>query len=1099
MTTFEALYKSLPENLVHRGSEFEKLSKWWLQQDPVWSSRFKNVWLWSDWPERNNKDTGIDLVAESVEGDFWAIQCKCYDPDRTLNKSDVDSFLSESSRKVFTGRILISTTKEIGSNLRKTLEHQEKRVIVVDWEALQNSDTDWEAFRSNVSPRLSTPKHLRPHQEAALKAVVNGFKSSDRGQLIMACGTGKTLTGLRITEALNPELTVVLVPSLTLLSQILRDWLTDKKRRFQWVAVCSDDSVSKDPEDNARLIDYSFPTTTDSSEIQLFLKSEGPKVVFSTYQSSEAVAKALAKENLEVDLVLADEAHRLAGTKNNVFDVFTDQNRVRARQRLFLTATPKIYSTATKASTEASGIDLVSMDDERVFGPVFFKYSFGEAIRDKMLTDYRVVVLGVDEGSVEAMIKERSLVKIDKETTDALSLATHVAMETAMKKWNLRRVISFHSRISRARDFARVQVLVHNWLPQDLRPKRELAAETITSGEPTYIRRRALERFKSLRERESLLVTNARCLTEGVDVPNLDAIVFADPRSSKIDIIQAVGRAIRLGESDKTHGTIVIPVVVPKGAIAQVELESSNFSTIWNVLNALQSHDDSLAAEFAGLRRNLGAKKSIDNLPSKIHFDLPTSVTNEFAREIRALVVQRSSDSWEERFGELELFFKTHGHTRVKQTQGRGQERIPLGTWLAKQRSDFKKGSLDDAKANALEKFPDWTWDPIEADWRENIDALANAQAKFGNLKNIPRDYIDEYGARVGQWFTSFRSRASNGKIEPARLSEITKIFPDWNWDARSEQWEAGYEAARAWYEKNTEPPGNEVLIPGTDAKLSNWLKVNEKAYRESRVTSVVTKEHLSRLEKIRGWSERLARFEIPRQYPENTRPIQVQALEEYLKGLALYKSEYGHINHPLTVNRASFVYQGFSLGQAANRYRQAYKRGKLPQWTIDKLQALEGWTWDALDETWENHYQSLVRYSEVNKTSSVKQGLEFDGLQLGDWVARQRRVYRGERQGSLSEHQISRLEALPGWLWDASKNRSSESRLKVWNEKFELLEAYTKKNGAATPSPSYFEGEIALGRWVAQQRAIKRGVNKAGRLDPDQMTRLEGLPGWKW
>ena len=1099
MKSFLEVFNDLPTSAGERGSHFERLSKWWLLQDPIWASKLKNVWLWDEWPERNNKDTGIDLVAEARDGELWAIQCKCYSPDTQLNKRDVDSFLSESSRKVFGRRLLITTTKELGPNLRKSLEHQEKQVLLVDWSTLADSPVDWAAFQSTRTGIKRPKKVLRPHQKRAVKKVLDGFRSENRGQLVMACGTGKTLTGLRIKEALSPKITVVLVPSLTLLSQTLKDWLIDRVDNFNWLAVCSDDSVSKDSEDNSRLIDYSFPTTTSPSEIVNFLKSDGPKVIFSTYQSSKNLTKALKESSLKVDLLLADEAHRLAGSPHGDFGVFLSDENARVSKRLFLTATPRVFSSATKASSESLGYELVSMDNSEIFGRTFFRFSFGQAIEAQMLTDYRVVVLGVDERQIEDLIKERALVSLEDEATDALSLATHVALELAMKRWGLRRVISFHSRISRARQFATLQLRVHNWLPKELANSRGLQVETVTSGQPTSSRRRILDKFSSLSYDQALLVTNARCLTEGVDIPNLDGVVFADPRSSKIDIVQAVGRAIRLGEESKSHGTIVLPVVVPRGSNSTTELEQSNFSTVWSVLNALQSHDESLLNELAGLRRSLGQLKSVSTLPSRIHLDLPASVTKDFAEKIRIMIVDRSTDSWEERFGELLAFHEKHGHTRIKQSQGRGSPRNPLGTWVAKVRSDNKKNLLSIEKVRAFEIFADWTWDPIEADWIENLDALESASIKFGDLRKIPRDYEDEDGHKVGQWFTSLRSRANSNRLELHRIEAMNLRFKSWQWDARGDQWEAGFQRAFDWFSKNESNPGPEVIIEESGMKLNNWVKVNKKAMLKKETTSVLTIERLNRLATIPGWADMATELERLSEVNSEASPAQIRALEVYIQGLHLYRAEFGNVEHPITVNRQSFVYREYPLGQAANRYRAQYKSGKLPDWIIGKLESIEGWVWNPLDDAWDSYFESLSKYAKNRGHSSVPQGEVFEGIALGSWVARQRRIKKGQASGTLTANQIAKLESLPGWLWDASTSRNTETRDRAWRAKYDLLKIYAGKTGAATPPANEAIDGVYLGRWVSTQRAIKKGTNKVGKLTASEVELLEQLPGWKW
>lgn len=375
MITFQEFFNSLPLDVSNKGKQFELATKWWLITDPIWSSQFKNVWLWNEFPQKTTKDIGIDLIAESVNEGFWAIQCKAYDPSSNLKKADIDSFLSTSNRSLYTHRLLVTTTKNVGANARETLAAQEKPVSIVNWTRLCDSPVDWGLFHSNKSGTTIKPRELRAHQQKALSQVINGFKDSDRGQLLMACGTGKTLTALRIYETMAGSIAIVLVPSLTLLSQTLSDWLVDKKRNFKWLAVCSDESVTNDPKDESRLIDFDFPATTKVNEIKDFLKTKGNKVIFSTYHSSPRLLVALQKLNLKVDLLICDEAHRLAGKSGKDFDALLNR-KAKVSKRLFMTATPRIYSQGIKKLLESKDLEILSMDDTKVLERSFLLIRF---------------------------------------------------------------------------------------------------------------------------------------------------------------------------------------------------------------------------------------------------------------------------------------------------------------------------------------------------------------------------------------------------------------------------------------------------------------------------------------------------------------------------------------------------------------------------------------------------------------------------------------------------------------------------------------------------------------------------------------------------
>jgi hypothetical protein len=331
------------------------------------------------------------------------------------------------------------------------------------------------------------------------------------------------------------------------------------------------------------------------------------------------------------------------------------------------------------------------------------------------------------------------------------------------------------------------------------------------------------------------------------------------------------------------------------------------------------------------------------------------------------------------------------------------------------------------------------------------------------------------------------------------RVKQIDEKFENWQWDARGEQWEAGFQAALSWFSKNDSPPGPEVTIPETGTKLDNWIKVNKKAFLAGKITSVFTKDAMEKLKKIPGWLDWADEAKRLSLFPDAKNPSQVRALEKYLEGLALYRKEFGTIDHPLSLNRRSFVYNGFPLGQAANRYRTLYKDGTLPDWIIAALESQDGWVWNELDNTWETYFQCLESYVKTHGKAAVSQGENHNGLALGTWVARQRRIKKGNASGKLTSEQVRRLESLPGWLWDASKTRRTSGRDKAWKEKYDLLEAYARRTGSVKPPVNEKIDGVFLGRWVAVQRAIKKGVNKAGKLTPDEIRLLEKLPGWRW
>ncbi|MFB7821731.1 DEAD/DEAH box helicase [Streptomyces hydrogenans] len=617
-----------------RGTRFEELMLQYLSTDPQWTEQFTRVWMWADWPgtEHDKRDTGIDLVAQDREtGGFCAIQCKFYDPSHTLAKEDIDSFFTASGKGGFTRRMIISTTEKWGVHAEAALADQQIPVTRLGMSDIANSPVEWHMPAADEPFELSlqTKKSPRKHQLEAIDAVFAGFAENNRGKLIMACGTGKTFTGLKIVERLHKErvaagegdhtTVLFLVPSIALLSQTLREWSFETELELRPFAVCSDVKVGRgqpqgDDQDMATH-DLALPATTDPDRLikQMASVEAGPglTVVFSTYQSIATIAEAQKKGLGTFDLILCDEAHRttgvtLAGHDESAFVRVHDNGYLASDRRLYMTATPRIYNEDTKADAKSADAVLASMDDEMTFGPEFHRLGFGQAVEQGLLTDYKVLILTIDEGVVAKTLQQgmaggSSELGLDDAAKiigcwNALAKRTGTFADGsgfAEDEAPMKRAVAFARSIADSKSIAeRFNEVVDAYDDAD-DDVLHCEVDHVDGTFNTLKRNVLLDWLKQdPGQNQARILSNARCLSEGVDVPSLDAVLFLHPRNSVVDVVQSVGRVMRLAPG-KNYGYIILPVAVPAGMPPEKALaDNQRFKTVWQVLQALRAHDD---------------------------------------------------------------------------------------------------------------------------------------------------------------------------------------------------------------------------------------------------------------------------------------------------------------------------------------------------------------------------------------------------------------------------------------------------------------------------------------------------------------------------
>lgn len=657
MTTIDELLKIYRESICseyYKGTRFEILMKNFLLTYAPYRGKFSNVWLWKNFPYKNQlggKDLGIDLVAKTFDENFVAVQCKFYSDNSTVEKSAVDSFISNSARKffvdgvekIFSQRIWISTTENYSANALEMMKNQSPAIQILNLENLRHAQVNWSLLNNGFfGENAKISRNLRDYQISAVEKAEEHFQKNSRGQLIMACGTGKTFTSLKIAEKISPNGKILfLVPSISLLSQTIEEWATFSKNPLNAICICSDSTAANNA-DEITDVNLPLPAMTDSEKISAEIKKFSPDkmtVIFSTYQSIEVVANL----KISFDLIICDEAHRTTGfDKETNFTKVHDENFIYAKKRIYMTATPKLFKTDTKDSDDEKKLSVWSMDDAETFGKEFFKISFAEAVSKNILSDYKVFVLTVDETFLTDSLKNANVKVTDKnkitekplQTDDALKIIGSIIslsknMDEKSEKFIaddknfMHSAVAFCKNIATSKKFAEIFPQVQEKFFADMSDAEKnnfvkISSSHVDGSFSANNRSIEIQKLKNSAEKNFChVLNNVRCLSEGVDVPALDSIIFLSSRKSKVEIIQAVGRVMRKSPQKK-FGYIIIPVIIPMNQKPEDFLKNSDdFKIIFEILNALRAHDDAMNIEIEKIRNTGQSSKIIVARPNE--------------------------------------------------------------------------------------------------------------------------------------------------------------------------------------------------------------------------------------------------------------------------------------------------------------------------------------------------------------------------------------------------------------------------------------------------------------------------------------------------
>jgi len=671
-----------------------------------------------------------------------------------------------------------------------------------------------------------------------------------------------------------------------------------------------------------------------------------------------------------------------------------------------MTATPRYFTgRVTKAAKEAD-YEVASMDDEEKFGPVFHQLSFSSAIEKGLLSDYQVIVIGVSDDEYREWAESGRFVTTDgKKVTDARALAGQIGLLKAMKKFDLRRVISFHSRVAQARKFADSLVEVNAWLPKKEQPAGELWGTYVSGDMSAGERSTRLDRLRQVGPGERGLLANARCLSEGIDVPSLDGVAFIDPRRSEVDIIQAVGRAIRLSP-DKTLGTIVVPVFLGAGEDAAETLESSAFKPVWDVVRALRAHDDSLAGELDTLRRERGrlgssAAGEAQEI-SKVELVLPEGVGVEFAKAFDVAVVDRATENIEMWFGLLEAFATREGHSRVPKKHIENGRR--LGATISKWRTRYNKNTLPREAIIRLENHPGWTWDPRADDTELRFAALDSFVAREGHAQ-VPVGHIED-GFALGSAMSTVRGSYRKETLAQETISRL-ETYPGWTWDSFAEKVEEHLRKLDAYVARE-----GHARVPQDHIESGSKLGQTVVVWRSRHRKGILAPTLALRLQSYPGWTwDPLA-------------DAYLHNLQRKFEALDSFVAREGHSRVP-----DKHVEDGLKLGSAVGEWRMKYRASKLAPEIVLRLQSYPGWTWNPRGEDKARHLELLLSalnaFMAREGHSRVPRGHIEDGFKLGSAINSVRAQYRSD---TLPPEAVTILESLPGWTWGTSRRNDAES-----------------------------------------------------------------------
>ena len=1091
---------------VEMGDALEILVEALLHLDKVLNA--KDVWVVGSIPSHirkalnlPNDSKGIDGVYEDQAGNYIPYQVK-YRTDRdTLPYGEISPFLgitekSLRDRMIFTNARKLSVDVANRTGVRSFRADKFHELTEADFKGIYAWLTD-----KKVEPfKRWDPL---PHQKEAIEKITAGLKEADRTTAVMACGTGKTLVALWAAEAQNPKTVLVLVPSLALLSQTLPDWCkqTSWGKRFRYLCVCSDASVDREAQKDGYALsqqDLEFSVTTEPKGVKAFLggNKDGVNVIFSTYQSAEVVAEGLKGQT--VDLGIFDEAHKTTGDKEGLFAFSLSDKNIRIKKRLFLTATPRHYRLNKR--DKDGDFQIVSMSDEAIYGKVSYRLPFSAAVAAGIIVPYKVIISVSLNKEVDAELLRRGRTRVRRDEIQAKWVANQIALKRAIEKTGASKIITFHSRVNLAEEFA------GNSARGFQEHVKGFDVFHVNGGQNAADRKALLEDFKASPRG---LITNARCLTEGVDVPAVDMVAFVDPKKSKIDIAQAAGRAMRQSKAtNKKLGYIVVPLFIEqkKGETEAEAFTRAGFDEVAEVLGAMLESDDDLVDTIKELQeaRGRGDKFNPRELHEKIEVIGPAINLDKLTQSIDVEILERLGLSWDHWFGLLQRFHHQSGHCKI--SVNHEINGLQIGSWARQQRKARSKISHDRIKRLDSLGF---SWDPLAEQWEESFAALQRFHTRKGHFRVPANLKVD--GLKLGAWASGQRQK--KGQLSAEQIQRLDDI--GFNWDALAHKWEEAFSALQEYRQKNGDcrvPRGTKV----NGVNLGGWVstqRIWKSRLNQERIRSLdslgfswepMSDQWDEAFTALQQYQKKTGHCKVPKKLKINginlkswvtTQRAKVSALssdqvkrlnslgfswdphaahwEAAFSELKKFRINEGHARVPykLTVN-------GLKLGSWV-----VLQRARKDQLSLDQIRRLDtlSFSWDPGAEEWELRFAALKDFREREGHCLVPKRVVLNGVKLGQWVHHQRNFFREKKW--ISAERIKKLDSI-GFSWDPLAEQ--------WEEAFASLQRFHAREGHCRVPRNLTISSLSLGSWVKSQRLRKN------LLTPERIKRLKSL-GFTW